>query len=189
LLGSLFVCIVAFGNFEATLSMLIKEEQGPFQFSYREVCLTFAYIGVSLAIAQGLLVRRLAGRVSESAMATSGAVTEIVGFLLTVWAIRSASTPLLFVATTVVTVGFALLMPSLNSLISRRSDPARQGSILGVSQSASALARILAPVIGFPLLKQEASLPYLLASVLMVAGLAMILFAARGGRDFVPAEY
>jgi hypothetical protein len=33
-------------------------------------------------------------------------------------------------------------------LISRRSDPAKQGEILGVNQSASAMARILGPMIG-----------------------------------------
>ena len=47
--------------------------------------------------------------------------------------------------------GFAFMTPSLQSLISRRSDPAKQGGILGVSQGVSALARIIGPLVAVPL--------------------------------------
>jgi MFS family permease len=187
LLLSLFVCIFAFANFETTLSMLIKDEAGAFRFTFRQVCLTFAYIGVTLAFAQGFLVRRLSGRVKEAAMATAGAVVEIGGFWLMTLAIGSADTRLLFGSLTIVVIGFALTMPSLNSLISRRSDPARQGGILGVAQSVSALARILGPLVAIPLLKQQTTLPYYTAAGMMLAGLLLILAAARGGKDYAAA--
>ncbi len=91
---------------------------------------------------------------------------------------------LLLTALTVVVAGFAGMNPSLNSLISRRSDPARQGSVLGVSQSVSALARILGPMLGIPLLKHGISLPYWTAFGLMILGLLLVIAAARGGRDY-----
>lgn len=72
--------------------------------------------------------------------------------------------------------GFAFLNPSLNALISRRSDPTRQGEVLGINQSASALARILGPAVGNVLFRQTArhELPYLVAAamLLLVLGLS-----------------
>ncbi len=189
LLLTLFVCIFAFANFETTLSMLLKGDESktqgsPFHFDFRQVCLTFAYIGFTLTLAQGLLVRRLAGRVPEGLMAGSGGVLEIVGFGMMIAAIDRASLPLLFVALTTVVVGFALMMPSINSLISRRSDPARQGGILGIGQSVSSLARILGPVVGIPLLARQNTLPYWVAAGLMSVGLLLVIVAARSGRDY-----
>ena len=80
------------------------------------------------------------------------------------------------------------MMPSLNSLISRRSDPAQQGGILGVTQSVSSLARILGPMIGIPLHGVGIGLPYWLAAALMGAGLVLVIVAARGGRDYGTAR-
>jgi MFS family permease len=60
--------------------------------------------------------------------------------------------------------------------VSRRTSADRQGEILGVNQSASALARILGPVIGITLYKVEEShlLPYIVGAVLLVLMLPML---------------
>ena len=82
---------------------------------------------------------------------------------MTIWLM---ALPVLTVAVT----GFALLTPSVQSLISRRSDPAKQGEVLGVNQSASALARILGPMLGPSLfyLRPKYVLPYLGGTALLV---------------------
>jgi MFS family permease len=71
---------------------------------------------------------------------------------------------------TVAVMGFAFLTPSVQSLISRRSDPAKQGEILGVNQSASALARILGPLMGLFLFEADRThiLPYLVGTCLLL---------------------
>jgi fucose permease len=130
----------------------------------------------------------MAGRVSEGALATAGALLDIFGFLLLLYAVHSADRNWLLVALAVVVVGFAFMMPSLNALISRRSDPAQQGGILGVTQSVSSLARILGPMIGIPLHGIGIGLPYWLATGLMAVGLILVIVAARGGRDYGTSE-
>lgn len=188
LLLAIFVCIFSFANFETTLSLLIKGSRQAskplFDFSWGEVCLTFAYIGATLSVVQGGVVRRLAGRVKEGPMAAAGALFELVGFGLTVAAIRTVSVPLLFVALTMVVAGFAMMQPNLQSLLSRRSDPARQGLVLGVGQSVSSLARILGAWISIPLLKYGTQIPYMMAAGLMALGLLLVVVASRRGRDF-----
>jgi DHA1 family tetracycline resistance protein-like MFS transporter len=177
-----FISVVSFGGFETTLSLLLK---GPgFNLELRHVFYYFAYIGLTLTLAQGVLVRRLATRVSERSMATAGAVVSLVGFGLLVLASSAGSLPLLLVASAVEVTGFALMTPSLQALISRRSDPAKQGRILGISQSVSALARILGPLFAIPLFKAATSYPYLAAIGLMLVALVTLTLGVRGGGDY-----
>ncbi len=187
-LAAIFVCVFSFANFETTLSLLIKgnpdRPSPPFAFSWGQVCLTYAFIGFTLALVQGAVVRRLAGRVSEGVLACVGALTEIAGFGMIVVAIGQGSPPLLFAALGIVVVGFALMQPNLNSLLSRRTDPDRQGMILGVGQSVSSLARILGAALGIPLLRIDSTVPYYSAAILMAVGLLLVATAARSGGDF-----
>ncbi len=148
----------------------------------------FAYLGIVLTLAQGVLVRRLAGRMSEGAMAISGASTAIVGFVLLARATHHESFTQLLWAMAIEVTGFAFVNPSLQSLISRRSDPAQQGGILGLGQSATSLARIIGPVVGLRLFAQSAAWPYWAAAALMAVGLGMIIVSVRTGHDFVAPD-
>jgi len=188
LLLTTFLSILSFGGFETTLALLLSERTGVFGFKLYQVSLYFAYIGIVLSIAQGFLVRRLAGRVGEAAMATAGAIVSIAGFTFLAIATERAGLPLMFIATAVEVTGFALMTPSLNSLISRRSDPAKQGSILGVAQSIGSLARIVGPAVAIPLFKVQNTLPYWTATGLLAAALVVVRIAARSGQDFVPTS-
>jgi hypothetical protein len=185
---AIFVCIFSFANFETTLALLIKGSrhaaQPLFDFSWGEVCLTFAYIGLTLSIVQGGIVRRLAGRFREGSLAATGALIQLAGFGLTVLAVDRGSVELLFVALTCVVTGFSFMQPNLQSLLSRRSDPAKQGLVLGVGQSVSSMARIFGAGISIPLLKKGAQVPYVTAAALMGVGLVLVLFASRSGKDW-----
>jgi MFS family permease len=188
LLLALFVCVFSFATYETTLSMLLKGSpdapSDPFHFGFQQVCLTYAYIGFVLAVVQGGVVRRLAGRVSEAAMSVGGAVVELLGYALMIPAVSSGSVPLVLTAAGLVVSGFSMMQPNLNSLLSRRSDPARQGAIMGVGQSVSSLARILGAGLGIPLLKMHWNTPYFISAGLMALGLVVVIAAARGGADY-----
>ena len=144
----------------------------------------FAFIGLTLSIAQGVLVRRLAQRISEGPLAIGGACVSLAGFVLLAAAARTLSLPLFFAAVIVEVTGFALITPSINSLLSRRTDPHQQGGILGLGQTAGALARILGPVVGIRLFYVDPAWPYAAASGLMFVALGLIAWAVRIGRDW-----
>ena len=187
-----FICIFSFANFETTLSLLIKGssdfENAPFEFSFRNVCLTFAFIGLLVAVVQGGVVRPLAKKIPERTLASFGALTEVVGFGLVAYAVKLASVTWLFASLSVIVAGYACLQPSLYSLLSRWSDPAKQGKVLGVGQSVNALARIFGSALGIPMLKASLLLPYLVASALMVFVAILVWVACRFGRDYVAAN-
>lgn len=188
LLTGFFVCLFSFSVFEVTLSLLIKGsktmEAAPFDFSFQKVCLTFALIGFLVAMIQGGVVRRLSKKVPEKHLAVGGAIIEFIGFGLIGYAAKIGSEAWLFGSLSVIVIGYSCMQPSLYSLISRWSDPAKQGKALGVSQSVGAMARILGSGLGIPMLKAFIYLPYFVGSISMLIVAALIAIACRTGQDF-----
>ena len=89
----------------------------------------------------------------------------------------------MLVSMTLAVIGFAFLTPSAQALISCRSDPAKQGEILGVNQSAASLARILGPIFGLSLYKLTPShlLPYIFGAALLAVMLPLLPWIRRSG--------
>jgi MFS family permease len=186
-----FMATLGFASFEVTLSLLNQQALG---LSNKFNFLLFAYVGFVLMIAQGVLYRRLAGRLSEPTFMTIGIVLMGLGVIclggVTYAAVEQLATfdvllPTQMLSLTFAVVGFAFLTPSAQALISRRSDAARQGEILGVNQSLSALARILGPILGLTLYSMTRThmLPYLFGGVLLLAMLPLMPAIRRGGQE------
>jgi len=188
LLGILFISVLAFANFETTIALLLKQPAGGFEFTDIHVLLVFTYIGFVLSVVQGGIVRRLADRVSERVLSTFGASVALLGFVLMSFSANGASFAMLMVALGVEVTGFAFITPSINALISRRTDPAKQGGILGIGQSIGSLSRIIGPLIGIPLFYRAAAYPYWAGSLLMLGALTLILVAVGSGGDFPSSE-
>jgi MFS family permease len=144
-LVTFFVATLAFANFEGTLARWTRDS---LHFSLRKNFYVFAYIGFVLMVAQGLLVRRLVPRLGEVLMILIGAGLMLTGLFGLGLATASESLPAALGALSAAVVGFAFLTPSSQALISRNSSAAQQGEILGVAQSAGAIARILGPYLG-----------------------------------------
>jgi MFS family permease len=185
LLATAFASVVSFAAFETTLSLLLNDENLAFKFKFHQVLLFYAFIGLTLSIAQGFLVRRLAPIIGEVRMTLAGGVVTMLGFGLLIWGSQAGELTLLMFASAIEVTGFALMTPSLQSLISRRSDPDKQGGILGVSQSTSSLARVVGPLIAVPLFFQSPPLPYWAAMGIMAVSTAIFVLFARRGKDYV----
>jgi MFS family permease len=184
-----FLATFGFGMFEPTLALLIQDA---LKLSENDSFLIFAFVGAVLLLTQGLLYRRLANRVSEPTFICAGILLMALGLAAlggVTLAANGSEPPNLdtlltwtLVSLAVAVIGFAFLTPSAQALVSRRSDPTKQGEILGANQSASALARILGPAIGLPLYKLQEShlLPYAFGAVLLLLMLPLIPRIRRG---------
>jgi hypothetical protein len=162
-------------------------------------------VGLVLTVDQGLLYRRLARRgVTEGTFTVIGTVLMAVGLTglgaLTAFATMYGTdtsrlpqtvtlvqveipllwkvifTGFLLCTLAIAVTGFSFVTPSVQALISRRSDPHKQGEILGVNQSANAMSRILGPFLGMSLYPLQANhvLPYALGVSLLVVVLLLI---------------
>ncbi len=182
-----FFTTLGFGMFEVTLSLMAKDTLG---ISDKNNGLLFAYVGLVLALAQGGLYRRLAKRVTEPTFMAVGMVLMGVGVgsVAGVNALANAHLlhfgamlTLMMASLTVAVVGFSLLTPSATALVSRRSDPEKQGEILGVNSSASSMGRILSPIgLMFYFATADHMLPYLIGGGLMLVLLVLIPRIRRG---------
>jgi MFS family permease len=197
LLVTSFAAVFSLANFESTLSFTIRDTiRQQIQHLAKAVpddwklqmwlMLVFAYIGVIQCLVQGVLVRRLANHLKESVLATIGSLLSIGGFVML--AVLGGGTRggvgWLMVATAVEVSGIAFVFPAISSLISRRSDPAKQGGILGAGESVASIARIAGFGLGVLLYKLNARLPFETAAVLMAVALVLILMAVRMGGDW-----
>ena len=103
----------------------------------------FALVGVVSAGVQGALIGPMVERYGERANAALGGTVLSAGVIAMGLGQSILATILSLLA---VGVGWGLLAPSLQSLVSRRAMANEQGEVLGVNQSASALARVIGPV-------------------------------------------
>ncbi len=191
-----FLAICAFANFEATLSLFTKSA---FDMTEKDNYLVFAYIGLVLMIAQGGIYRPLAGRRSELYMMTLGVALMLIGLgslgavAYTASIVKGPTAlslqPYFYIAVTIAVTGFAFVNPSISGLVSKRADPARQGEVLGVSQSFAALARIIGPLVGVAVYYQHESrvLPFVVASLLLV-GVILLLPKVRANESTAKAS-
>lgn len=176
LLLLLFVTVTAFAGMETTFALWANSAYG---WGPREVGYNFLYVGLVLVAVQGGLIGKLSRRLGEARLVLAGAGMIAIG--LGLLPVALALWRLLFV-NTLLALGMGLLNPSITSLISQQADVDERGGVLGVSQSASSLSRILGPAAAgpvFALWGRDA--PYYVGAIAMalVVALASRLPRAR----------
>ena len=171
ILFTMFLTTFAFAQFESTLALL-TEHLG---LAERHNFFVFAYVGFVLTVSQGYLVRRVLWKMGELRMGVVGALLMTLGLGLIAICSRQDSRWMLFAVLPIGVVGSAALTPALQSLLSLRSPASAQGEMLGLGQSMSALARILGPVAGMMLYKQDVTYPYWSGAALMAVGILFVL--------------
>lgn len=132
----------AFSNFEATFAQFARSRFGH---DPSTVSWLFVLIGVTAAVVQGGLIRRLVPLLGEPRLVGIGTSLLALSFAGLVLVPGHAGLLALVVTTA---AGSGLTNPALAGLISRSADAAEQGEVLGAAQSLSSLGRILGPFWG-----------------------------------------
>lgn len=176
LLVIFFCSVFAFANLEATFALFV-EKASRFGYTARETGYLFAYMGVLMSLMQGGLIGRLARRFGERRLVVAGTLMLAAGMGVVPLAPGLGG---LLGALALLAFGVGMNTPSLSSLISRSAGADEQGSVLGVSQSVSSLARILGPAWGgFVFERFGPASPYFTAAGLMGATFLMSLMLMR----------
>lgn len=177
-----FVVVLSFSGLEQTFRLFTADA---FRLGTRETGYILGVVGLVLIAVQGLLMRRLAPVASERTLVRAGALVEAAGFLAVAMspAVLGGSVPVLVAGMATIALGSGLVNPSLSALVSRLGPADGQGSLLGVLQSAGALARVFGPAAG-GLLYQSVSprAPYAAAA----AGMLVAACASLALRDPAP---
>lgn len=163
-----FLVTFVFASMESTFALWSERAFG---WGAQQNGYLFAYTGILAAFVQGGLMRRLAPRFGEGRLVVQGAVGLAVGLALIPFV---GSLPLLLIAMALLAYGAGVCNPSLSSLISLAADRGQQGSVLGVSQSAASLARILGPALaGLVFAGFGRNAPYIAGAAIMLGVLAV----------------
>jgi DHA1 family tetracycline resistance protein-like MFS transporter len=136
-----------------------------------DVGLLFMWIGVVLFLTQGLLLRKLVGRVSESLLVMIGITTMGVG-LAAVSFVPSFGG--LYVVGTLIAFGNGITFPSFTSLYSKACAAENAGELMGQSQAMATTGRIVGPVLGGLMYDNWShGAPFLIAGAMMFAAAIM----------------
>lgn len=174
LLGLFFLVTLAFSGFEATFAIF---GEAKFGFTTSTIGFVFAFIGVVLALVQGVAVHKVVKVIGERRLIplAIGAIALGIGLVPLAW-----SVPTLLVALGVLAVGMGFNSPSLTAMVSKLADEDDQGAILGFTQSLASLGRVVGPTWGgFLYDAYGMTTPYLSAAVLMSVACAISFVGLR----------
>jgi MFS transporter, DHA1 family, tetracycline resistance protein len=135
---------------------------------------TFAYIGVTSAIFQGLLVGRLIKKYSERQLIIAGAILMAIGLASTPVPPAGSFVPWVFIIVIPISLGNALITPALSSWLSKKAPVRETGQVMGANQSFASMARVIGPTTGGLLYPIFWNLPFYTAGLIMLIPLFMI---------------
>ncbi len=175
LTGSLLA--LGFSALEGTFSLYLQDRVG---WGPEKQVLGYAFVGVTIAIVQGGLIRSLVPRFGETHLLIYGITSVATGLTLLAIVPKGTIVFLLF-AVFVTCQGQAIASPSLQGLLSRLTPATEQGAVFGAFASAQTLCRMLNYLVANVLLGMNASTPYWEASALVGLALLVASFWYLGG--------
>lgn len=167
-----FLYVVAFSIMQITSGLLWKEKYG---LTVKEATYVFAFIGVTSAIFQGLLIGKISKIFSASKMIIGGSI--IMGLSLAAIPLppKGMFIPWELVACGFLSFGNACITPAVTSWLSKIAPPANIGQVLGANQSFSSLARVIGPPMGTSLFSSHFNLPFYISGLIMFLPLIIII--------------
>jgi DHA1 family tetracycline resistance protein-like MFS transporter len=188
------VAVVALTNLAQIILHSVWVLYTTFRFGWgpRESGLSLFIVGVAAALVQGGLLGRLIAHFGERRLAVMGLASSALAYAA--YGLATAGW-VMYVIIGANLLAFAI-MPALQALVSRASDPREQGLAMGAMAAIVSLMGVLAPMLGAPLLAEVSHLPaedwrigapFFLSSVLSAAAFGLAIAHFRRQRRARPA--
>ncbi len=158
-----FFFITAFSGMEFTLTFLAFER---LSYTSLDNAKMFIFIGFIIALVQGGFVRRKANQIGEGKVALMGLVTLVPGLIAISFAQNSL---ILYFGLFFLSVGSAMIIPCLTSLVSFYAPENKQGEAIGIFRSLGSLGRVIGPIIASLIYwKYGSAYPYLIGCLFLI---------------------
>lgn len=163
-------CIANFAfngfNINAPVYLIYK-----FHVSIIEVAVLLALVGIVMAVIQGGLIGKLSQRFGDKNLLIGGLLFQAIGFILF---ILVSSLWMIYIVGSIISIGAALRLPTLNALLSKNVSPNEQGEVFGVSTSLFALMNVLGPLwAGLVYDQIMPNAPYWMGAILLIIALLL----------------
>lgn len=170
-LFSLFFLNAGFACFTTFWGIVLAEK---LHFSSLQIGKFFAYLGVMIILAQGLLVRRLSGVIAEHKVMRISLLG--VGLSLGAFYVAVLQQSLsIYVLVPLLAIFMALSKAFSSALLAKNSPHELKGVVMGINSSSNALAQAIPAVISGYLASVYATLPILLGAGLVIIGWAIFV--------------
>ncbi len=158
-----FFFIAAFSGMEFTLTFLAVERLG---YDSLDNAMMFVFIGFMIALVQGGFVRRKAHQIGEKKVVLTGLALLVPGLISIYF---SYSTFFLYIGLFFLSMGSAMIVPCLTSLVSFYAPDESQGEAIGVFRSLGSLGRVIGPIVASIIYwKYGSGYPYLIGTFLLI---------------------
>jgi DHA1 family tetracycline resistance protein-like MFS transporter len=154
----------------AALVLLAFFMMDRFGYDAREVAYILVLMALIMVAVQGGGLRALAPRYGERNLILAGASLLALCFASVPFL---PSVALLLVPLSISSLGRGIAHPAMMSIVSQAATSTTRGAVMGTFQSSASLARVVGPVIAGLLYDVSLASPFLLASALMAAVLAI----------------
>ena len=144
---------IGFTFYTQFFSVLLYEE---FDFKEKDIGFLYGYVGIWLAITQGVIVRYLSYRLPPKKILVLSLPLLALGISLL---FVPSEGWMFYLVNPIIAIFYGITSPNLTSLVSSQADKNLQGSILGINQSMLALGQTVTPLVGGYLLIQSVYLP------------------------------
>ncbi len=149
----------------------------------QQVGLSFGSIGLISVALQGGAAGPLSKRFGPGKLVIGGMILYAVGLAgLT----QATSGPAVFASMAVLAVGLGLFNPAYQTLASAQGDDSDRGLVMGLTQGASSLGRVVGPAAsGFIYQSIGPTAPFATGALVMILAIAVGVFATRAARTTV----
>ncbi len=167
---TLFFYVGGFAFFTSFASIFFIER---FHFNQGNIGDLYAYLGIWIVIAQGLVVRQVAKRYSEPTVLRFSLFGTSLFMLLTLFV---HNWPWLLVTMPLFAMSNGLTMANATALVSKSADAQVQGEILGLNSSVQSFSSSLPPMLsGFVAAKLNPVAPiYVSVGIILLGGLSFL---------------
>jgi DHA1 family multidrug resistance protein-like MFS transporter len=164
----LLLASLGLANFEAVFGLYAARKFG---YGPQRVGSILVVIGVVTTLGKGLLTGPLTKRWGDWAVAKASMATGAVGYLIL---LAAYNYPTVLVATGLFILSKTVLRPALFALLSKRGGDLR-GTMMGVSNTAVSLARVVGPLWAGFVFDLNLSYPYLSGAAVLLVGFIVSL--------------
>jgi DHA1 family tetracycline resistance protein-like MFS transporter len=163
---AIFLFNAGFTFFTTFWGIVLADQYG---FTQGRIGNYFAYIGIMIVLAQGLVVRRLSGRVQDYKV-LHYSIIGVGVCLLMYYLVPKGNDIWLYYIPPFLALFSALTRAFSSALLTRVAPDAILGEVMGISSSATALAQAIPAVLAGYIATGHASLPVLVGAIVTIFG-------------------
>lgn len=168
---TIFMMTLGFNFFTQFFQVYLIQK---FAYNHSQIADLFAYIGIWIALTQGVISRKL-GKYFESEQILK--ITLLTLSVALILLLVPDESKYIYLILPLVSISNGLTMPNQTAIVSNMTEKTKQGEILGINQSIQSLASAIPPIIAGIIVSIDKILPITVsATCIFIAWLIFVLF-------------